>query len=324
MKITSIDRHTTYNKSKKYQSANFYSSVSFGTTKQNVSKNIIQNLLKKIKNFDLSNYMLGIKEKKELAKFKNILKYDKTFPKNKIAQIFENASINEIRARKEFYTFSKHNDFLPKGISEDRRIAIMSKVDENNLKLTKRLYDDPYFPKEKIPSILDDKDKFSFQIKENFYNRIRNRYDNPIYGDYKEMKPYMNDLAFLMQQTDKEYLSLAETLWNNPAFSRGSVLSIMHNPDIKDIKAIKEIYNLANKNQHNWGTIKEPAYHIQDDVRVPAYLVNDFKERNDIIRNFVFYTTKDNLNTAKELCNANKLTPELVIKTLKMAVQKEV
>lgn len=323
MKITSIDRHTTY-KTKKYQSVNFNPKVSFGAAKPTVRKSVLKNLLNKISNFNLSNYLITIKEKKELAKFKNTLKYDKTFPKNKIAQIFENASIKDIKAREEFYKFSKYNDFLPKGISEDTRIAVMSKVDENNLNLTKRLYDDPYFPKDKIPSILEDKDSSSFRLKENFYNRIRNRYDNPIYGDYKKMEPYMNDLAFLMQQTDKEYLSMAETLCKNPSFNKGAVLEVLHNPDVEDIKAVKEIYSLANKNQYKWNTIKEPAYHIQKDVRVPAYLVDDYKDRTGIIRNFVYYTTKDNLKTAKELCNSDKLTPELVANTLKMAVQKEV
>lgn len=80
--------------------------------------------------FSISKFFNTIREKREISKFKTYLKYDKDFPKNNIESLFTNTNFEDLSARKTFYLTTKFNDFLPKGISKETTVEIMSKVNK--------------------------------------------------------------------------------------------------------------------------------------------------------------------------------------------------
>lgn len=282
--------------------------ISFGAMNSSIAKPYLLNLVENI-----SKFVSQLKENKEISNFKSYLKYEKNFPKNKIAPIINNTCLQDLRARKTFYLYAKHYDFVPKGIAKETTIEIMSKVNKNNLELTKKLYEDPYFPKEKIPAIIQDQDNASFAFKERLYLGLAKRCE--LTNDHSVLKNHNEDIAFVMQQTDKDYLGFVGQLLRDPIFTKGQVLSLVHK-EKAEINALEHVYNLALKRQYDWGTYKSPAFVNLDGALMPSHLSQDAVDRTNIIRNLMFYTTKDNVRTAEELCNLSKLDAEIVKKAL--------
>lgn len=297
----------------KLRDTNTSNYISFGVIKPKTAKSAVTSMFKKIPRFSFTKFINSLKEKREISKFKSFLKYDKDFPKNKIESILANANLEDIKAKEAFYLTTKYSDFLPLGISKEITIDIMSKVNKQNVKLAHNLYTDPYFPKEKITAIIKDTDPVSFGFKENLYNGLKKRCE--FLQEHDLMKEHKYDLAFFMEQTDKEYLGFVEKLWNDPAFTKSQVLTLVHNKK-EEVDALRQIYTLACKKQYDWGTFK-PSFHDNGDVLIPSNLSRDSVDRTNIIRNLLFYTTKNNVKTATELCNLKKLSPEIVVTALK-------
>lgn len=320
MKISHINHYQTINTksanntNSRQTNNHMTENISFGALKPKTAKTAFAAVFEKISNFSLKNFINTIKENREISKFKSYLKYEKDFPKNKIAEMFTSKNIEDIRAKRTFYLTAKHDDFLPKGISKEITVDIMSNVNKRNLNLAQNLYADRYFPKEKISSIIQDTDPISFSFKETFYNGLAKRCK--LLDEYYIIKNHKDALAFVMEQTDKEYLGFVGQLWNDPAYTKAEVLELLYN-NKEETDALKYIYNLAHKKQYDWGTLEQPSIIDGFDARMPSHLSRDAIERTDIIRNLLFYTTKDNVKIAEELCNLTKLNPKIVATALK-------
>ena len=320
------------NRTQKY-STNENISFGMGTINPNKSRNIFQNIsldwLKnktvqivsdeisgKTRKFSFKNLIKIIKENREISNFKSYLKFENDFPKDKIAEMFTDKNIENIRAKKAFYLTTKHNDSSPKNISKETIVDVMSNVNTRNLNLAISLFTNQNFPKEKISSIIQDSDPISFDFKESFYNLLDKRCK--LLNEQHVMKYQIDDIVFVMEQTDKKYLEFVKQLWNDPAFSKSEVLELLHNNKDKT-DALQYIYNLAQRKQYDWGTLETPDVIDCSDARMPSYLSRDAIKRTDIIRNLLFYTNKDNVKTAEELCNLTRLDSEIVATALKNA-----
>lgn len=298
------------------KSCNIVQNTSFDRLENKTVQTVSDEFFGKTKKFSLKNFIKIIKENREISNFRSYLKFENDFPKDKIAEMFTDKNIENIRAKKAFYLTTKHNDFSPKNISKETIVDIMSNVNKRNLNLAKSLFTNQYFPKEKISSIIQDDDPISFGLKESFYNLLDKRYK--LLNEQHIMKYQMDDIVFVMEQTDKKYLGFAKQLWNDPAFSKSEVLDLLHNSK-DETDALQYIYNLAQRKQYDWGTLETPDVIDSSDARMPSHLSRDAIKRTDIIRNLLFYTNKDNVKTAEELCNLTRLDSEIVVAALKKA-----